>query len=157
MVNAAMQAERNEYLQAAHYQHTPERIIQLAAERKVTQGRKLSKVVESNIRPPSDSRLLADGIRVLTRTVVRARVLLEQKVQEPFEDFIQTARKRARQIGETLRKKTEAAKSAAVPRITRNDPKNDWIGSLHPKTTAPAAGAESQTVEPDPGDLPASH
>jgi IS5 family transposase len=92
-----------------------ERIMQLAVERKVTQGRKLrtdGTVVESNIRPPSDNRLLADGVRVLARTVVRARKLLQQKVQEPFEDFAQAAKQRARQIGETLRKKTDAAKSA---------------------------------------------
>jgi IS5 family transposase len=33
-------------------------------------------------------------------------------VQEPFEDFTQAAKQRARQIGETLRKKTKAAKTA---------------------------------------------
>ncbi|HJS20790.1 MAG TPA: transposase [Anaerolineales bacterium] len=88
-----------------------ERIMQLAVERKVTNGRKLrtdGTVVESNLHAPSDNRLLADGVRVLARTVVRARVLLEQNVQEPFEDFTQAARQRARQIGETLRKKIEA-------------------------------------------------
>jgi transposase, IS5 family len=69
-------------------------------------------VVESNIRPPSDNRLLADGVRVLARTVVRARELLKQNVQEPFADFTQSAKQRARQIGETLRKKTDAAKTA---------------------------------------------
>jgi len=92
-----------------------DRIMQLAVERKVTQGRKLrtdGTVVESNIRPPSDNRLLADGVRVLARTVVRAGELLKQDVQEPFEDFTQAAKQRARQIGETLRKKTEAAKIA---------------------------------------------
>lgn len=92
-----------------------ERIIQLAVERKVTWGRKLrtdGTVVESNIRPPSDNRLLADGVRVLARTVVRARELVQQAVQEPFEDFTQAAKALSRQIGETLRKKTEAAKTA---------------------------------------------
>jgi IS5 family transposase len=90
-----------------------ERIMQLAIERKVTKGRKLrtdGTVVESNIRAPSDNRLLADGVRVLARTVVRARELLQHHVQEPFEDFTQAARQRARQIGETLRKRTDAAK-----------------------------------------------
>jgi IS5 family transposase len=67
--------------------------------------------VESNIRAPSDNRLLADGVRVLARTVMRARELLEQTIQKPFEDFTQTAKQLARQIGETLRKKTDAAKS----------------------------------------------
>jgi IS5 family transposase len=92
-----------------------ERIMQLAVERKVTRGRKLrtdGTVVESNIRAPSDNRLLADGVRVLARTVVRARELLQHHVQEPFEDFTQAAKQRARQIGETLRKKTEVAKTA---------------------------------------------
>ena len=92
-----------------------ERIMQLAVERKVTRGRKLrtdGTVVESNIRAPSDNRLLADSVRVLARTVVRARELLRHNVQEPFEDFTQAAKQRARQIGETLRKKTEAAKTA---------------------------------------------
>ena len=91
-----------------------ERIVQLAVERKVTSGRKLRSdgtVVESNIRPPSDNRLLADGVRVLARTVGRARELVKHTIQEPFEDFTQTAKQLARQIGETLRKKTEAAKT----------------------------------------------
>ena len=91
-----------------------QRIVQLAVERKVTSGRKLrtdGTVVESNIRPPSDSRLLADGVRVLARTVVRAGELVKQTIQKPFEDFTQTAKQLARQIGETLRKKTEVAKT----------------------------------------------
>src|SRR6266498_551075 len=64
-----------------------QRIIQLAVERKVTRGRKLrtdGTVVESNIRPPSDSRLLADSVRVLARSAVRGQALLHaagQKVQ----------------------------------------------------------------------------
>lgn len=92
-----------------------ERIIQLAVERKVTNGRKLrtdGTVVESNIRPPSDNRLLADGVRVLARTTGRAREWVKHTFQEPFEDLTQATKQLARQIGETLRKKTEAAKTA---------------------------------------------
>jgi IS5 family transposase len=91
-----------------------ERIMQLAVERKVTKGRKLrtdGTVVESNIRPPSDNRLLADGVRVLARTIVRARKLLQDNVQEPVEDFTQATKQVARQIGETLRKKTDTART----------------------------------------------
>jgi len=92
-----------------------QRIIQLAVERKVTKGRKLrtdGTVVESNIRPPSDGRLLADSVRVLARTVQRGRKLLSaagQKVQAGFADLTQTAKGLSRQIGETLRSKKEAA------------------------------------------------
>jgi transposase, IS5 family len=92
-----------------------QRIVQLAVERKVTSGRKLrtdGTVVESHICAPSDNRLLADGVRVLARTVVRARAFVKQTIQEPFEDFTQTARQLARQIGETLHKKTDAARLA---------------------------------------------
>jgi transposase, IS5 family len=92
-----------------------QRIVALAMERKVTNGRKLrtdGTVVESNICSPSDNRLLADGVRVLARTVVRAQALVKQTIQEPFEDFTQTAKQLARQIGETLHKKTDAARLA---------------------------------------------
>jgi transposase, IS5 family len=94
-----------------------ERIMQLAIERKVTRGRKLrtdGTVVESNIRPPADNRLLADSVRVLARNVVRAHTVLKmagQKTQEKFEDFTQTAKQLAHQISETLRTKTDAART----------------------------------------------
>jgi IS5 family transposase len=95
-----------------------QRILELAIERKVTRGQKLrtdGTVVESNIRPPSDNRLLADSVRVLARNVVRARTVLRaagEKFEAHFEDFTQTAKQLSRQIGETLRTKTEAARSA---------------------------------------------
>ena len=91
------------------------RIMQLAVECKVTRGRKLrtdGTVVESNIHPPSDSRLLADSVRVLARSVVRGQACLHaagQKVQAGFEDCTQQAKRLARQIGEGLRNKKEVA------------------------------------------------
>ncbi|HEY6022494.1 MAG TPA: ISNCY family transposase [Candidatus Paceibacterota bacterium] len=95
-----------------------QRVVQLAVEHKVTKGRKLrtdGTVVEANIRPPSDSRLLADGVRVLTRTILRGQVVLRtvgQKIQSGFEDGTQQAKQLARQIGETLRSKKETAQNA---------------------------------------------
>jgi len=95
-----------------------QRIMQLAVERKVTSGRKLrtdGTVVESNIRPASDNRLLADSVRVLARSLGRGCNLLKttgQKAQAQFEDFTQAAKQISRQIGETLRTKTEAARTA---------------------------------------------
>ncbi len=53
-----------------------QRVTQLATELKVTRGRKLrtdGTVVESNIQAPSDSRLLADSVRVIGRTLQRAK------------------------------------------------------------------------------------
>jgi len=95
-----------------------QRVVQLAVERKVTQGRKLrtdGTVVEANIRPPSDSRLLSDSVRVLARTIVRGQTVLRtagQKIQSGFEDGTQQAKQLARQIGETLRSKKETAQNA---------------------------------------------
>jgi len=95
-----------------------QRIIQLAVVRKVTSGRKLrtdGTVVESNIRPPSDSRLLADSVRVLARSVVRGQALLHatgQKLRAGFEDLTQQAKRLSHQIGETLRSKKSAAQAA---------------------------------------------
>ena len=95
-----------------------ERITQLAIERKVTRGRKMrtdGTVVESNIRPPSDGRLLSDSVRVLARSVARGQTILKaarQKVLEEFEDFTQTAKGLSRKIGETLRSKKKEAQLA---------------------------------------------
>jgi transposase, IS5 family len=53
-----------------------DRAVELAHSLKVTRGRKLridATVVESNIHHPTDSALLADGVRVLSRLLRRAR------------------------------------------------------------------------------------
>jgi IS5 family transposase len=95
-----------------------ERITQLAIERKVTRGRKMrtdGTVVESNVRPPSDGRLLSDSVRVLARTVARGQTILKtvgKKVLDEVEDFTQTAKGLARKIGETLRSKKKEAQLA---------------------------------------------
>ncbi len=97
-----------------------ERVTQLAVEHKVTQGRKLrtdGTVVETNVHAPSDSRQLADSLRVLARGVERARKVLSaasQTSQATFQNFTQAALKTARRIGETLKKRTEPAKEAGL-------------------------------------------
>jgi IS5 family transposase len=53
-----------------------ERLVAMAGERRVVRGRRLrvdTTVVETNIHYPTDSTLLADGVRVLTRTLTRLR------------------------------------------------------------------------------------
>jgi IS5 family transposase len=57
-----------------------ERVVQLARGEKVASGRKMrldTTVVESNIHYPTDSSLLGDGVRVLTRTMKK----IEEKVE----------------------------------------------------------------------------
>jgi IS5 family transposase len=55
-----------------------ERLVILARQRRVVRGRRLrvdTTVVETNIHYPTDSTLLADGVRVLTRTLTRLRTV----------------------------------------------------------------------------------
>src|SRR6201998_481077 len=49
-----------------------ERIVQIARDHRVAEGRRMrvdTTVVETNIHHPTDSSLLGDGVRVLTRTM----------------------------------------------------------------------------------------
>lgn len=94
------------------------RVAELAVEHKVTKGKKLrtdGTVVESNIHPPSDSRQLADSVRVLERTVQRARNLsqaVRAVVRKTGQRLTRKARDLARSIGENARKRTDTAKAA---------------------------------------------
>lgn len=93
-----------------------QRVTQLAVQWKVTRGRKLrtdGTVVETNIHPPSDSSLLADSVRVLGRTLSRARQVLGEQAavgQEVFRNRSRSVRRLARQAGEAMRRGAEQAK-----------------------------------------------
>ena len=59
------------------------RLVAIARERHVVRGRRLrvdTTVVETNIHYPTDSTLLADGVRVLTRTLKRLRTTVTEGV-----------------------------------------------------------------------------
>jgi len=94
-----------------------QRVTQLAAQLKVTRGRKLrtdGTLVETNIHPPSDSSLLADSVRVLGRTLSRAKQVLGEQAelgQEVFRNRIRSVRRLARQVGEAMRRSGERAKT----------------------------------------------
>jgi IS5 family transposase len=80
------------------------RVTAIASELKVTRGRKLrtdGTVVETNIHHPTDSSLLADGVRVLSRTLKRAQQLLQDTTglsKAVFRDRTRSAKRAARQI-----------------------------------------------------------
>src|SRR5438552_1955264 len=63
-----------------------ERLVSLARQRQVVRGRKLrvdTTVVETNIHHPTDSTLLQDGVRVITRTLHKIRrVLVKLRLRE---------------------------------------------------------------------------
>ena len=93
-----------------------QRLTQLAVQLKVTRGRKLrtdGTVVETNIHPPSDSSLLADSVRVLGRTLSRAKQVLGEQAtlgQKVFRNRTRSVRRLARQVGEAMRRGGERAK-----------------------------------------------
>src|SRR5437763_689864 len=73
------------------------RMVSLAGEHKVMQGRRLrvdTTVVESNIHYPTDSSLLADGARVLTRTMKRVGKAVGG-LKRKLRDRLRTIRKKA--------------------------------------------------------------
>jgi IS5 family transposase len=93
-----------------------ERIDTLAKELKVTRGRKMrtdGTVVENNIAYPRDSKLLADGVRVLCRTIKRVKKVIgdtSKTAAQTFRDRRRSARNQARRIANCARRKSEAAK-----------------------------------------------
>lgn len=100
-----------ETLKALH-----ERVVGLATELKVTKGRKLrtdGTVVETNIHYPTDSSLLNDGVRVLSRQLKRAQQILSDEVEiakAMFRDRRRSARHVQRQIERAARQGREKTK-----------------------------------------------
>lgn len=87
-----------------------DRVVQLARQARVTHGRKLridGTTVQTTIHHPTDSGLLVDGIRVLTRLVQRARPLVSaplERVRDAFRNRMRSARHWARQIHRQVRR-----------------------------------------------------
>jgi len=94
-----------------------ERAVELARSLKVTRGRKLrvdSMVVETNIHHPTDSALLSDGVRVLSRLLRRAKKALPIEVahqlgKEAFRTRNRSVRRVAQQLHRIARRKGEKA------------------------------------------------
>ena len=95
-----------------------QRVTQLAVELKVTKGRKLrtdGTLVETNIQRPSDSQLLADSVRVLGRSLSRAKAVLGEGAElgkEMFRNRTRSARRTARKVGQHINRQKERGKKA---------------------------------------------
>ncbi len=102
-------------IQPATLQCLLDHIVVLARQHHVTRGRKLrldSTVIETNIRYPVDSTLLADGVRVLARTIRRAKPLLAGAVDRTrtlFRDRTRSVRRVTRQLIDAARRRGEQA------------------------------------------------
>jgi transposase, IS5 family len=92
-----------------------DRVVELARALKVTRGRKLrvdSTVVETNIHHPTDSRLMGDGVRVVSCLLRRAKQVMGDAVdlgQEVFRTRTRTVRRLTQQIHRMARRKGEEA------------------------------------------------
>jgi len=93
-------------------------LVGLAQQLKVTRGRKLrldGTVVETNIHHPTDSTLLHDGVRVLSRTLTKARVVLQDTAglaRGAFRDRTRSAKRQMKRIMEAARQRGEPAEPA---------------------------------------------
>ncbi|HZG66673.1 MAG TPA: ISNCY family transposase, partial [Herpetosiphonaceae bacterium] len=102
-------------IQPATLQQLLEHVVELARQNRVTRGRKLrldSTVVATTIHYPVDSTLLADGARVLTRTIQRAKAILTPSVARGrtiFRNRLGTVRRVTKQLIDATRRRGEAA------------------------------------------------
>ena len=93
-------------------------VVALARQLKVTRGRKLrvdSTVVETNIHHPTDSSLLADGVRMLGRLVRRAKPVVGAAlagVRDAFRTRTRSARRQLQRIHRLARRTGAAAEQA---------------------------------------------
>lgn len=109
-------------IQPATLQRLLDRVTDLARSLKVTRGRKLridSTVVETAIHYPTDSSLLADGVRVLSRLVDHARDVLKASAEAVFRNRTRSAKRLAQQIHATAAVRASAATVAKRPRLYR--------------------------------------
>jgi len=96
-----------------------ERVVQLARQRGVTRGQRLrvdTTVVETDIHYPTDSSLLADGVRVLTRTMKR----LGARARGAAIRVRDRTRSVRRRVFEIVQRTRAAGRGSARTQATRN-------------------------------------
>jgi transposase, IS5 family len=83
-----------------------DRVVELARSLRVTRGRKLrvdATVVETNVHHPTDSRLLGDGVRVVSRLLRRAReALAEEATRRLGKEVFRTRNRSVRRLTKKL-------------------------------------------------------
>jgi len=90
-----------------------DRVVVLAQQAKVTQGRKLrfdGTVVQTRIHHPTDSSLLTDGVRVLSRAIRRAKPLVGERlagVRDAFRTRLRTMRRGLQTLHRLARRQGE--------------------------------------------------
>lgn len=99
------------------------RIVALAQVKGIVQGRKMrvdTTVVETNVHYPTDSSLLGDGARVLTRTMKKVAAQKRGGLKTKVRDRMRTVKRRVLEIGLAARQKGpqgEERKKSAYRRL----------------------------------------
>jgi N-acetylglutamate synthase-like GNAT family acetyltransferase len=94
-----------------------DRVVQLAVQARVTKGRKLrldATCVQTEIHHPTDSGLLVESVRVLSRLVKGAKALVKEQVsylEQTTRSRLRSARKTAQALHRHLRRKSEVLAS----------------------------------------------
>jgi IS5 family transposase len=91
--------------------HVHDIVVKRAVEAKVIRGRKMrvdTTVSESNIRYPTDTGLLSDGVRVVTRTIKKIKKVMMIKTR--FRNRIRSIKRRMIILVKFLKGKTDKAK-----------------------------------------------
>jgi IS5 family transposase len=95
-----------------------DRVVQLARSLKVTRGRKLrvdTTAVETDIHFPTDSGLVGDGVRVVSRLLRRARAALGEAasgLKEAFRSRVRSVRRLSQQLHRIARRKSDEGREA---------------------------------------------
>src|SRR5215218_1214025 len=95
-----------------------DRVVQLARSLKVTRGRKLrvdTTAVETDIHFPTDSGLIGDGVRVVSRLLRLARAALGEAasgLKEAFRSRVRTVRRLSQQLHRIARRKNDEGNQA---------------------------------------------
>jgi IS5 family transposase len=102
-----------------------DRAVELARGRKVTRGRRLrvdTTAVETEIHYPTDSGLIGDGVRVVSRLLRRAKAILGEAASglgRAFRSRVRTVRKLAQQLHRIARRKGEQGREALKAAYTK--------------------------------------
>jgi transposase, IS5 family len=106
-------------------QELNDRAVELARDRKVTRGRKLrvdTTAVETQIHYPTDSGLIGDGVRVVSRLLRRAKAVLGEAafgLGNAFRSRVRTVRKLSQQLHRIARRKGQQGREALQAAYTQ--------------------------------------
>lgn len=115
-----------------------DQIIDYCAEKKIVKGKKLrtdTTVAPAHIHYPTDAGLLADAVRVITRTVEKIKKIT--RIKTIFRSRVRVVKEKMRAIGNSLKKRTGEAKQS-VKTIARE------IMKITEKVAAQAAAVKDE-------------